>query len=782
MKQKEIQPQEDLQNELIAMKERLVRMEKVVSDHERVAKNLRENTDILFEAQRIARLGNWDWNIETNELHWSQEIYRIFGLTPTEFGATYEAFLNTVHPADREFVKQSVNAALDEKKPYSIDHRIIRPNGEERIVHEQAEVTFNDSGKPVRMVGTVQDITEYKRTESALIHRVEMEKLISVISTNFINLDPHELDRGIQDALEAIGKFCEVDRSYVFLFSEDGTKVSNAHEWCAVGIEPLALRLQDLPVDGAPWFIKKIKNREVVHIPSVQNLPVEASTERSVWQSIGIQSLIAVPMVYSGSFMGWLGFESWKVEKSWSDEDIRLLKMVGEIFVYALERKRVEASLHHIAHYDRLTELPNRTLFFDRLSQELSRAPWRHRLVAVMYLDLDRFQRINDTLGHETGDRLIQAVAHRLKQCVRDGDTVARLGGDEFGLILADIKQEYDVPKVAQKILDSLSNLFALEERELFVTASIGISIHPNDGDEAEVLFQKADTAMSRAKEQGKNNYQLYSPTMNTRAFERLVLETSLRHALEREEFLLHYQPQVDLLTGKVVGMEALVRWQHPDLGLISPVEFIPVLEETGLIVPVGEWILRTASAQNQDWEKAGFTDLRMAVNISPRQFTQKDHVGRLDQILKEIMKNPCLLEFEFTEGIFMQFNEWTVKTLQEWHHMGIHLTIDDFGTGYSSLSYLKKSPIDSIKIDRSFIRDADTNPDDGAIAKAIIAMAHSLRMRVVGEGVETLDQLNFLRENLCDRIQGYYFSRPLPAKEITELLQSGKCLDTSSS
>jgi len=436
------------------------------------------------------------------------------------------------------------------------------------------------------------------------------------------------------------------------------------------------------------------------------------------------------------------------------------------------EDRRTEQHLQHLAHYDQLTQLPNRTLFLDRLTQALARANWHQRLVAVLFLDLDRFKVINDTLGHDTGDLLLQAVAGRLLKAVREGDTVARFGGDEFVIALVDVADEQDVYLITEKLLRELGRPFVIRDRELFVTTSIGISLYPHDGTDTSELIRNADASMYHAKELGKNNYQRYSPILHARSPKRLELETSLRHALDRQEFRLHYQPKIDLITGRLRGMEALLRWQHPEIGLIAPLEFISLLEETGLIVKVGAWVLQTACVQTKAWQVAGFPDLRVAVNLSARQFTQHNLSETVVKALRASGLQPRCLELELTESILIEHSETTLASLRELSGMGIQLAIDDFGTGYSSLSYLTRFPIDTLKIDRSFVHDIATDPDDAAIVQAVIVMAHSLGLTVVAEGVETKDQFNYLRRNRCDEIQGNFFSRPLAPEAFTLLLE----------
>lgn len=446
-------------------------------------------------------------------------------------------------------------------------------------------------------------------------------------------------------------------------------------------------------------------------------------------------------------------------------------------------RKDMEARLAHLANHDPLTGLPNRNLLADRLGQALISAARHGRAAGALFLDLDRFKVINDSLGHSAGDRLLKAVAERLQDGVREGDTVARLGGDEFVMILDDMAQPQDAALVAQKILESFVQPFHVEipeaggAQEFFFTTSIGISLYPSDGEDVDTLLKNADTAMYRAKERGGNSYQFFTPEMDLRARKRLSLESALRNALERREFVLHYQPQIDLATQNVIGAEALLRWNHPEQGLIAPADFIPLLEETGLIVPVGEWVLREACAQATAWRQAGLPPLRMAVNLSARQLRHERFADTVATALADTGMDPDGLELEITESAVMQQVEACLETLRQIHALGVQISMDDFGTGYSSLSHLKLLPIDTVKIDRSFVRDIPADENDAAIVQAIIVLAHTLRLNVIAEGVETQEQLEFLRAHSCDAMQGYLFSRPLPADEITSLLKCGRSL-----
>lgn len=431
------------------------------------------------------------------------------------------------------------------------------------------------------------------------------------------------------------------------------------------------------------------------------------------------------------------------------------------------ERKATEEKIIHLAHYDALTDLPNRSLVQDRIQQTIAWARRAEAQFAVMFIDLDKFKNINDTLGHDAGDQLLQMVAHRLTESLRAEDTVGRQGGDEFIVLLANLSAAEDSAVVAQKILGSLAAPFVINGQDLRTGASLGIAVYPQDGEDVETLLKNSDTAMYHAKEAGRSNYQFFAKEMNTAAAERLLLESSLRQAIDRNELLLHYQPLVNIADGRIIATEALVRWNHPELGLISPVRFIPIAEDSGVIVPLGDWVLRQACYQLKLWRELGIPLQRMVVNLSPHQFRQKHLVRNFIQIFEETGVDPHWLGLEITENVIMENPEDAITTLGELKALGIELSLDDFGTGYSSLSYLKRFPIDKLKIDQSFVRDITTDADDEGLVAAIIVMAHQLNIRVVAEGVETEAQLAFLRQHGCDEYQGYLFSRPKPATDL---------------
>ncbi|MCI0506655.1 MAG: EAL domain-containing protein [Gammaproteobacteria bacterium] len=433
---------------------------------------------------------------------------------------------------------------------------------------------------------------------------------------------------------------------------------------------------------------------------------------------------------------------------------------------YAIERKRSEERLAYLAQYDPLTDLPNRALFRERLTRALKLAMRRREPAALIFLDLDHFMDINDTLGHDAGDELLLNVAARLKNCIRAEDTIARLGGDEFTIILGRIIHKEEAATVAEKIIDVMSRPFSLNNNEVFVTASLGIATYPACGGNPETLIKNADTALYSAKAQGRSNYQFYEAEMNVAVSERMVMINDLRHAVQRGEFLLYYQPKLCAKRNEVIGMEALLRWNHPVSGIVLPTQFIPLLEETGLIIAVGKWVLRVACEQNQAWISAGLPPLPISVNISARQFHQKHLVSTVADILNATGLDPRYLELEITESVLLENADNACETLRELHDLGVQLAIDDFGTGYSSLNYLKQFTIHTLKLDRTFIEDIGTNANDAAIVEAVIGLGHSLRLKVVAEGVETEKQLNYLRDRGCDEVQGFYFSCPVPPAE----------------
>ncbi|MES2113867.1 MAG: EAL domain-containing protein [Pseudomonadota bacterium] len=550
----------------------------------------------MAHAQQLSAVGSWEWRLDTGRVVWSEEMYHLCGGRAAVPVPGYQAFLPLVHPDDRQRVALAVRAALADREPYDLEHRLLSPDGCERIVHSKADILFGASGLAVAMSGTMQDITQ---------------------------------------------------------------------------------------------------------------------------------------------------------------------------------RRQAEQRIAYLANFDALTGLPNRHLLNDRLTQGLALAARNGQALSLMCLDLDGFKYVNDSYGHAMGDRLLQAVARRLQAVVRASDTVARLGGDEFVLVLPGLAGVRDVRGMAQKLVDAFAEPFLLGQHVLRVSASVGIGVAPADGGDSEALLKNADVAMYAAKEAGRNGYRFYAQEMSQRVEQRVELEHALREAVERHQFELYYQPKVDLRGGRIMGVEALVRWHRPGYGMVSPDSFIPLAEETRLIVPIGEWVLRTACAQASAWHAMGFEHLSMAVNLSAHQFAGQ-HVARL---LLKVLADAGLaanqLELELTESVLMSDSDAMLAALRDIKALGVLLTLDDFGTGYSSLAYLRRFPIDVLKIDRSFVRNVTTDADDASLARTIVLMAQSLKMKTVAEGVETAGQLQFLAGLGCDAVQGYYFSAPLAAPQLTALLHA---------
>lgn len=668
-------------------------------------------------------MGVFDWDVETGTITWTQEHARLFGLNLSQFNGTYNGFTRCLHPADLPAVEHALEEARHTRQIFKHKYRVIWPDGSVHWICAKGRFAYDAEGSAVHMTGVVMDVTESMRT---LLELREKQARLSAI----FNAGPQCIK-----LVDGQGVIRDINRAGAAL----------------LGVE----NPEDLIGKPVTDFIA----------------PEHQETTLAFHKSVlrGNHGTLVFEMLCRDGRQRWV--ESHTVPlTSAQDGGTSALSVTLDI----TERVRDSERLSFLTQHDALTGLPNRLLFTDRLRQAMIEAQRHHRLVGVVFLDLDRFKNINDTLGHDVGDAMLVAVAARLRAALRPSDTIARLGGDEFAAILADMARAEDAPLVVQRVLDAFKEPFLIDGRELFMSASLGITLYPVDAADAYALLRNADTAMYRAKEHGRSACQFYTAEMTQRAHEDMALEGALRHAIVRGELLLHYQPIVDLNSGRILGVEALLRWQHPELGLVSPVRFIPLAEESGLIVSIGEWVLREACKQTRAWHDAGFTELYVAVNLSSRQFREPDLVQRVQQVLADIGLSGVRLELELTESMLLTNIDNTVRQMQELDTAGVRFAVDDFGTGYSSLSYLKRFPIDVLKIDQSFVRDITTNPDAAAIVRAIITMAHALGVRVVAEGVETHAQMDFLRANSCDCMQGYYLSRPLPADALTALLAAG--------
>jgi diguanylate cyclase (GGDEF)-like protein/PAS domain S-box-containing protein len=574
---------------------------------------------------------------------------------------------------------------------------------------------------------------------------------------------PKTVDSMIERASNAEALFEEKERAQVTLNSI-GDAVMSTDVWCQVTyLNVVAEGLTGWSCEDAAGHPLE----EVFHI-------IDSTTRQPVPNpmAMAIRENKTVGLTPNCVLIRRDGHEA-AIEDSAAPIHDRRGRVTGAVMVFhdVTTARALSLRMSYLARHDSLTDLPNRILLNDRLTQAITLAYRHQQKLALLYLDVDRFKHINDALGHAVGDRLLQSVAQRLFDCVRTSDTVSRQGGDEFVILLTETKQARDAAVIAEKILLALAAPHRIDQHELHLTASIGIVTYPDDGMDADTLMKNADFAMYHAKDFGRNNFQFFKADMNVRAIERQSLENGLRHALERHEFVLYYQPKMNLDTGSIIGVEALIRWRHPTRGLVSPAQFIPVAEECGFIVTIGRWVLREACCQARKWQKEGLPAMRIAINISAVELRAKGFVAYVRQILTETGLEARYLELELTETFLMQDSRSTAAVLRELKDMGIHLALDDFGTGYSSLSYVKRFPIDTLKIDQSFVRDLATDADDASIVSAVISMGKSLHMRVVAEGVETQEQLEFLREHGCPFGQGFYFSPPVGAKEFTQLL-----------
>lgn len=621
----------------------------------------------------------------------------------------------------------------------------------------------DDSGALTGMIGISSDITERKRNEQAVLDHAREQSVAAAFGQKALaNSDLTEL-------------------------------LNQAAEVAAGGLNARFCKLLHLGLDGSSltltaglgWHDGWIGRRVAGNDENDQNHYVLSAREPLIVDDFhsekrflpsrivaahGIRSGIDVPIFGASGAYGVLGVYSHE-QRHFTKANADFLQSIANTLATAIDRKNAEQRLTYLAQFDPLTGLPNRSLFLDRLAQNLIVAQRNEEMAGVLFIDLDRFKLVNDALGHSAGDTLLMMTAERLQQCLGLGDTLGRLAGDEFAVALSRLAVPNDAALAAQDVLTALSAPFRLEGQDFYVTASIGIALYPGDGTSPDILLKHADTAMYRAKEHGRSGYQFYLPKMNERMVERLRMEVQLRGALERDEFRLLYQPKINLGTGEISGFEALLRWQHPLRGLVPPGQFISILEDTGLIIPVGEWIVRTVCRQLARWQREGIKPRPVAINLSARQFHDKGLDVAIAATLAETAIEPALLEFELTESMLMSDAEEAVKTLRNLKASGVSLTVDDFGTGYSSLAYLRRFPLDSLKIDRTFIHDLPSNADDATIAVAIIRLAHSLKLKVVAEGVETQAQLDFLRAQGCDEVQGFYFSQCLSLVDCTQAL-----------
>ncbi|AEF99989.1 sensor domain-containing protein [Methylomonas methanica] len=678
---------------------------------------LHHSESLLREAQHIAHLGHWEQDLATSELTWSEEVCRIFELDADHCPPTFPILIDPVHPDDRAAINKAYLASQTVDKPITIDHRLLFADGRVKWVRK-CFITHRDADdRPSRLVGTVQDITAERLIDEQLL-------LAASVFESSLN--------GIL-ITDAGGRIIKVNQTFTEILGYSPEEV--------LGHKPGLFKSGYHDKD----FYRKLWS----------TLKLAGKWQGEIWDQR--KNGECVPL--------------WQSISAVSDSEGHVIRYIG-VFYDLSEQKRTAEHIHHLAYYDSLTDLPNRQLFTERCELALENVRRTHQLLAVLFLDLDRFKHVNDSLGHPVGDELLRAVAQRLKNILRHGDTVARLGGDEFIVLLDDVENLEIIEHVATKILEGFAKPFMAREHKLEIGTSIGISRYPEDGKDATTLIKHADLALYQAKEQGRGMFQFYDVRLTERAKERLFLESELREALVREELLVHYQPQYSLADDRLIGAEVLLRWHHSEHGIIPPDKFISIAEDTGLIVPIGEWVLQTACRQAKTWLAAGYDFQRMAVNLSGVQIERSDMLATVRQVLKDTGLPANYLELEITETYIMQQAQQNIRIMEDLRALGVALAVDDFGTGQSSLGYLKRLPVDKLKIDRSFIMDIPQDSNDMAITRAIIALGHNLHLTVLAEGVETAEQSAFLKELGCDEAQGYYYSRPLEAASYERFLK----------
>lgn len=686
----------------------------------RSMRSIAESEARLANAQCIAHMGNWEWNCSTGLFQGSEELFRILGMKQIPPDFTYKDFLASVCRSDREKVRVALHSLCNHGTSCELEFTIQRQGSPGCVTRLQGQVQAPYSAKSRQIVGTLQDITEMKQAEN---HLRMLKKAVDCLPIGITLSDAH-------------GRivYCNPAEAKIHGYT-----------------------VNELMGREARQFAKQKQGKDVSsqHLNNSGSWRRDSVNVRKNGDEFPVQ-LTSIPVNSSdGVFLGMVT----------ACEDISA-------------RKEAELKIHHLAYYDTLTGLPNRRLFLDRLQQALALSSREGGKVGMLFLDLDNFKDVNDTQGHPCGDKLLQEVAERLAANKRDYEVLARFGGDEFVVLLAPINSAEDIASVAQRLLATFSHPFSVGSREVYCGASVGIAQYPDDGRDVESLLRCADTAMYHAKNEGKSCYRFFTADMNEKILYRVTLENGLRQAVAKQELFLVFQPQWELESKQVAGVEALVRWKNPDYGLLPPSEFIPLAEEIGLIGELGEWVLRSVCLQAKAWLASGIRDLRIAVNISGKQLEQPDFLHIVEKIIRETGADPKFLDFEFTESSIMGRTQKIIEIFRSLKKMGFCLSIDDFGTGYSSLSYLKHFPIDRIKIDRSFVEDVNHSNDDAAIVKAIISMARALKLKVVAEGVENSAQLHFLTDHGCDEVQGFFLATPMSAEELPEHLKIAMPMD----
>lgn len=740
---------------------------------------LQRSTTRLKEAERLALMGHWELDLVTNALIWSDETYAIFELDPAR-PPLYETFLGVIHPDDRERVNKAyTESVLRKESRYRVTHRLQMPDGRVKHVHERGETHFSATGEPLRTMGTVQDVTSSLQGKLALERANRDLRLLSDCNTALVHA---EEESGL---LTEICRLCVERGGYRMAW------VGYAMHDAVHSVRVVAQSgdqdgyLQNLPVTWAD----EPHGRGPVGTAIRTGLPcaidhIKSDPRMAMWREQtgrrSMRSCVALPLVCSASVIGALALYS-EEEDRFDPDELRLLMELATDLAYGISTLRTRAEhaqakvqLEFLSNFDPLTHLPNRLLLRDRFEHAARVAQADGRRVSMLYIDLDHFKQVNDSLGYAVGDQVIVKVVERLQHCIPVASTVSRMSGDEFVVLLAGDLDAAAVAGVGNAIRDALVDPIKTGDSLLNISCSVGIGLYPGDGADFETLLKHAHTAVVSAKEAGRNTCRFFSHDLNDGMLEQVRLTGGLASALRKREFVLHYQPQLDLASGRIVGVEALVRWQHPVDGLLPPGRFIALAERSGHIVPLGEWVLHEACRQARQWQSGFLTTPVVGVNLSALQFKRGNVLEMVASALTASGLPPACLELELTESILLQDVESTIRTLQGLKAMGVKLSIDDFGTGYSSLSYLKRLAVDKLKIDQSFVRDMLTGSDGASIVQAIIQLGHNLQLTVIAEGVETMAERDFLERSGCDEAQGYLFSRPVPVDQIERLLRTG--------
>lgn len=622
------------------------------------------------------------------------------------------------------------------------------------------------------MIGLmVNNIYISKLKETA--YQSDFNRMISEISFDFVGINKENFDIKTNYLLEKMGDFFRASRTYIYFINNEKQTMRYSYEWCNQGIDSELNAKEEVLLTEFPWLMRYIINNKPICIPDVSKLPPEASAEKNHLIEKEIKSLVTIPIEGKGEIRGFIGINSIESHRKCSDSHINLIQILANVLADGITKIKAEEEIEYMAYYDYLTGLPNRILFSDRLNQAIHMAKRNDNFLGIMFVDLDSFKAINDTMGHNVGDIILKEVSQSMVGCLRKSDTVARFGGDEFVVIINNISDVKDIKTVADKIFDRFRKPFYVGKHELFITGSGGISIYPIDGEDTDTLVKNADTTMYQAKTKGKNQYVFCTDEMKEDVKQKLILSNSLYRAKERGELFVYYQPLINLTKGEITGVEALLRWKHPVYGMISPGVFIPLAEKNGLINAIGEWVLKTACTQNKRWQDMGYSPIRMAVNLSAAQFKSPQLVSTVERTLKETGLSPKYLELEITETVAIDETNYIIEILDKLKEIGVTLAIDDFGTEYSSLSRLKLLPINRIKIDMHFVQSIEESEKDKAITDIIIKLAKSLGLHVIAEGVETAKQLEFLQMHNCDEVQGFYYYRPMPVDDMEKILAS---------